>query len=133
VHNTIWVTGHFHLTVAAAVMLTFFGTTYWLIPSLTGRKLTPKINKWGIIQTIFWSVGMIIMTGAMHWQGLLGGPRRSAYSQYAGNTDTASWGAYQIAQAVGGSILFLGMIIMIGIFIHLAFFAPKGEEEFPVA
>lgn len=133
VHNTIWVTGHFHLTVAAAVMLTFFGTTYWLIPSLTGRKLTPKINKWGIIQTIFWSVGMIIMTGAMHWQGLLGGPRRSAYSQYAGNTDTASWGAYQIAQAVGGSILFIGMIIMIGIFIHLAFFAPKGEEEFPVA
>lgn len=132
VHNTVWVTGHFHLTVATAVMLTFFGIAYWLIPTLTGRKLTAKANKWGIIQTWFWTIGMAIMSGAMHWQGLLGGPRRSAFSEYAGNADT-SWGAYQMAQAVGGSILFIGMLIMIGIFIYLAFFAPKGEEEFPVA
>src|SRR5690625_800580 len=133
IHNTIWVTGHFHLTAATSVMLTFFGIAYWLIPSLTGRKLTAKMNKWGIIQTIFWSVGMAIMSGAMHWQGLLGGPRRSAYSEYLGNADTAAWGPYQLAQAIGGSILFIGMVIMIIIFINLAFFAPKGKEEFPVA
>lgn len=133
VHNTIWVTGHFHLTAATSVMLTFFGIAYWLIPSLTGRKLTDKANKWGMIQTIFWTVGMLIMSTAMHWQGLLGGPRRSSYSEYAGNADTAAWGPYQMAQAIGGSILFIGMIIMIGIFIYLAFFAPKGREEFPVA
>ena len=132
VHNTIWVTGHFHLTAATSVILTFFGIAYWLIPSLTGRKLTAKMNKLGIIQTIVWSVGMAIMSGAMHWQGLLGGPRRSSYSEYAGNADTA-WGAYQIAQAIGGSILFIGMIIMLIIFINLAFFAPRGKEEFPVA
>src|SRR5690606_30911057 len=30
IHNTIWVTGHFHLTVAATVILTFFGIAYWL-------------------------------------------------------------------------------------------------------
>src|SRR5699024_707792 len=133
VHNTIWVTGHFHLTAATTVMLTFFGIAYWLIPSLTGRKLTAKANKWGIIQTAFWTVGMLFMSGAMHWQGLLGGPRRSAYSEYAGNADTAACGPYQIAQAIGGSILFIGMLIMIGLFIYLAFFAPKGKEEFPVA
>lgn len=133
VHNTIWVTGHFHLTAATTVILTFFGITYWLVPSITGRKLTPCLNRWGIIQTIFWTVGMLIMSIAMHWQGLLGGPRRSAYSEYAGNADTSTWGAYQMAQAVGGSILFIGMVIMIVIFIRLAFFAPKGEEEFPVA
>src|SRR5699024_7110512 len=116
-----------------SVILTFFGIAYWLIPSMTGRKLTAKMNKWGIIQTIVWSVGMAIMSGAMHWQGLLGGPRRSAYSEYAGNADTASWGAYQIAQAICGSILFIGMIIMLVIFVNLAFFAPKGKEEFPIA
>src|SRR5699024_7575148 len=93
VHNTIWVTGHFHMTVAITVILTFFGITYWLIPSITGRKLTAKMNKLGIVQTIFWSVGITIMSVAMHWQGLLGGPRRSPYSEYAGNADTASWGA----------------------------------------
>lgn len=133
VHNTIWVTGHFHLTAATSVVLTFFGISYWLIPSITGRKLTKKMNNLGIVQTIVWSVGMAIMSGAMHFQGLLGGPRRSAYSEYAGNADTAAWGAYQIAQAVGGSILFIGMVIMLIIFINLAFFAPKGKEEFPVA
>ncbi len=133
VHNTIWVTGHFHLTVATTVMLTFFGITYWLVPSITGRIYTKAMNKLAIAQTIFWTVGMTIMSTAMHWQGLLGGPRRSAFSEYAGNADTAAWGSYQIAQAVGGSILFIGMIIMIIIFINLAFFAPKGEEEFPIA
>lgn len=133
VHNTIWVTGHFHLTVATAVMLTFFGITYWLVPSITGRTFTPVMNRMGILQTILWSVGMTIMSTAMHWQGLLGGPRRSAYSDYAGNADTVAWGPYQIAQAIGGSILFLGMIVMIIIFINLAFFAPKGETEFPIA
>src|SRR5690625_4900260 len=133
IHNTIWVTGHFHLTAATVVMLTFFGITYWLIPSLTGRTLTPAMNKLGIWQTIFWTVGMTVMSTAMHWQGLLGGPRRSAYSEYVGNADTAAWGSYQIAQAIGGSILFIGMIVMIVIFVNLAFFAPKGEEEFPVA
>ncbi len=133
VHNTIWVTGHFHLTVATTVVLTFFGTAYWLIPTITGRTYTKKINRFAIAQTAFWAVGMTIMSSAMHIQGLLGGPRRSAYSEYLGNADTANWGAYQIAQAVGGTILFIGMLIMIYIVIHLAFFAPKGEEEFPIA
>src|SRR5690625_2071588 len=51
IHNTIWVTGHFHLTVATTVILTFFGISYWLIPTMTGRKFTPFANKLGIIQT----------------------------------------------------------------------------------
>ncbi|WP_284140101.1 MULTISPECIES: b(o/a)3-type cytochrome-c oxidase subunit 1 [unclassified Virgibacillus] len=133
VHNTIWVTGHFHLTVATTVVLTFFGVTYWLIPHLTGRKLTAKINKLGMIQTIIWAVGMTIMSVAMHIQGLLGGPRRSAFSEYGGTAQAQEWIGYQLAQAIGGSILFIGIILMMYIFIHLTFFAPKGIEEFPVA
>src|SRR5699024_3532642 len=133
VHNTIWVTGHFHLTVATVVSLTFFGITYWLVPSLTGRQFTPAMNRLGILQTMLWTFGMTIKSTAMHWQGLLSGPRRSDYYEYVGNADTAAWGSYQIAQAVGGSILFVGMIVMIIIFINLAFFAPKGDTEYPIA
>ncbi|AIF43609.1 b(o/a)3-type cytochrome-c oxidase subunit 1 [Virgibacillus sp. SK37] len=133
VHNTIWVTGHFHLTVATTVILTFFGISYWLIPHLTGRKLTPQLNRLGIIQTIIWTVGMTIMSGAMHIQGLLGGPRRSAFSEYGGTEQASNWIGYQLAQAIGGSILFIGIILMLYIFIKLAFFAPKGIEEFPIA
>lgn len=132
VHNTIWVTGHFHLTVATAVVLTFFGVSFWLVPHLTGRKLTKQINKLGLIQGSLWAIGMTFMSGAMHAAGLLGAPRRSAYSEYGGAAQAADWIPYQIAQAVGGSILFIAIILMLYIFINLAFFAPKGEEEFPV-
>ena len=132
VHNTIWVTGHFHLTVATAVALTFFGVSYWLVPHLTGRKLTKAMNKLAILQGIFWAIGMTFMSGAMHAAGLLGAPRRSAFSEYAGSTQAAEWIPYQIAQAVGGTILFMSIILMLYIFINLAFFAPKGEEEFPI-
>lgn len=133
VHNTIWVTGHFHLTVATTVILTFFGISYWLIPHLTGRKLTKSVNRLGIIQTFVWAIGMLIMSSAMHIQGLLGGPRRSSFSEYGGTEQAAEWGAYQMAQAVGGSILFIAIILMVYIFIKMAFFTPKGEEEFPIA
>ncbi|MBP1949606.1 b(o/a)3-type cytochrome-c oxidase subunit 1 [Virgibacillus litoralis] len=133
VHNTIWVTGHFHLTVATTVILTFFGISYWLIPALTGRKLTAEINKLGIIQTIIWTIGMTIMSGSMHIAGLFGAPRRSAYSTYGGTEQASEWIGYQYSQAIGGSILFIGIILMVYIFIKLAFFAPKGIEEFPIA
>jgi len=133
VHNTIYITGHFHLTAATTVILTFFGITYWLVPHLTGRRLTPKLNKLGLIQTYIWTIGMVIMSGSMHIQGLLGGPRRSNFSEYAGGDQVATWISYQIAQAVGGTILFIGIILMVYIFIQLTFFAPRGVEEFPIA
>ncbi|MDP4083498.1 MAG: b(o/a)3-type cytochrome-c oxidase subunit 1 [Bacillota bacterium] len=132
VHNTIWVTGHFHLTAATSVVLTFFGISYWLVPHLTGRKLTKSMNKLAIIQAWIWFVGMVFMSGSMHFEGLLGAPRRSAFSTYGGSAQAAEWIPYQIAQAVGGSILFIGIILVLIIFINLAFFAPKGDEEFPV-
>ncbi|KON87293.1 cytochrome C [Sporosarcina globispora] len=132
VHNTIWVTGHFHLTVATSVVLTFFGVSYWLIPHLTGRTLTKAMNKLGIIQAVIWVIGMTFMSGSMHAAGLLGAPRRSSYSEYGGAAQALEWIPYQVAQAIGGSILFLGIILMLYIFINLAFFAPKGEQEFPV-
>ncbi|KUP08011.1 cytochrome C [Bacillus coahuilensis m2-6] len=132
VHNTIWVTGHFHLTLATSVVLTFFGIAYWLIPHLTGRILTPQINKLAIIQGIIWAIGMSIMSGAMHAAGLLGAPRRSSFSTYGDAQQALDWIPYQIAQAVGGSILFLGIVLILYIFIQLCFFAPKGQEEFPV-
>ncbi|MGE8204279.1 b(o/a)3-type cytochrome-c oxidase subunit 1 [Heyndrickxia sp. NPDC080065] len=132
VHNTMWVTGHFHLTLATTVVLTFFGISYWLIPHLTGRIFTKAMNRLAIFQAIAWTIGMTIMSGSMHLQGLLGGPRRTAYTTYGDAAQALDWIPYQIAQAIGGSILFLGIVLIIVIVINLAFFAPKGEQEFPV-
>ncbi|WP_144511382.1 b(o/a)3-type cytochrome-c oxidase subunit 1 [Bacillus sp. FJAT-22090] len=132
VHNTIWVTGHFHLTIATTVVLTFFGAAYWLIPHLTGRVLTKQMNRLAIIQAIVWAVGMSIMSGAMHIVGLFGAPRRSDFSTYGGSEQAAEWIPYQIAQAVGGTILFIGIVLVLYIVANLLWFAPKGETEFPV-
>lgn len=134
VHNTIWITGHFHLTVATTVVLTFFGVAFWLIPHLTGRVLTKKLNFLGVIVGILWATGMFIMSSAMHIVGLLSGaPRRSEFSEYGGASQATEWIAYQIAQAVGGTILFIAIILITYLVIQLAFFAPKGEQDFPVA
>ncbi|MGE5703116.1 MAG: cbb3-type cytochrome c oxidase subunit I, partial [Clostridia bacterium] len=133
IHNTIWVTGHFHLTVATTVALTFFGATYWLIPQLTGRTLTPFINRLGIFQTMLWTIGMAIMSGAMHYLGLQGAPRRTAFAEYGTDPTPLSWLPYQQLAAIGGYLLFFGAVLMVGIVIYLAFFAPKGESSFPIA
>ena len=132
IHNTIWVTGHFHLTIATTVVLTFFGAAYWLVPHLTGRTFTSQLNQLAIIQAVVWSIGMLIMSGAMHWVGLYGAPRRSSFSDYGGSAQAADWIPYQIAQAVGGSMLFLGIILVLYIIVQLLWFAPRGEEEFPI-
>ncbi|MDF2961251.1 MAG: subunit 1 of cytochrome c oxidase [Paenibacillus sp.] len=132
VHNTLWVTGHFHLTVATSVALTFFGVTYWLIPAVTGRVLTPLMHKLGIAQTVIWLVGMFFMSGSMHTVGLFGSPRRTAYTTYQDHPDAVLWMPYHVVMAIGGTILFIGVVLMI-VNVIMLLKAPKGETEYPVA
>lgn len=133
VHNTMWVVGHFHLTVGTSVILTFFGISYWLIPHLSNRVLTPKMNKVGVIQTIIWTVGMIFMSGAMHWVGLLGSPRRTSYTTYGDNATALGWDPYLMFLAIGGTLLIIGVLIQVFAVFNMMFFAPKGVTEFPIA
>lgn len=131
IHNTLWVTGHFHLTVATSVALTFFGIVYWLIPAVTGRVLTRKLNRAGIVQTLVWCIGMFIMSGSMHTVGLMGSPRRTAYTTYDDHPDAILWMPYNVAMAIGGIILFVGVIMIICNIIGLLR-APRGETEYPI-
>ena len=125
IHNTIWVTGHFHLTIAAAVVLTYFGAAFWLIPHLTGRTLSKSLNNLSNFAGILWATGMTIMSSAMHIAGLIGAPRRSDYSEYGGAQQAYDWIPYQIAQAVGGTILFIAILVIIYIVVKLAWFHLK--------
>jgi len=134
VHNTMVVVGHFHLTVGSAVTLTFMGISYWLIPALTGRKLTAGLNKLGLVQTGLWALGMLIMSGAMHAAGLLGTPRRTAFTTYGDDPIALGWLTYQQVMAIGGVFLFISAMLMVWIVIRLAFFAPRTEEgvDYPI-
>ena len=126
VHNTMWVPGHFHLTVGTAVALTFMAGSYWLVPQLTGRQLYS--SGVGLAQTILWFIGMIFMTNAMTVQGLLGVPRRTAEPQYGG-FDFASasvMNELNIQLALGGVLLTVSLALFIGN-IGLTAFAGKRD------
>ncbi len=137
IHNTLWVVGHFHLTVGSTVLLTFFGISYWLIPHLTGRKFTPFLNRLGMVQTWLWAIGMFFMSGAMHLIGLLGAPRRTAYTTYQNHPDALVWfeGIFTnyVTIAIGGVILFVAAVMMFYNFIYMTWLAPKGDTEFPIS
>jgi cytochrome c oxidase subunit 1 len=108
VHNTIWVVGHFHVTVGGPAALTFVGAAYWLIPRITGRALwNPGL---ALLQTRLWFVGMLVMSFAMHFAGLLGAPRRTAEVAYMGSAVAQTWQPYMLAAAAGGLILFLSVM-----------------------
>jgi cytochrome c oxidase subunit I len=133
VHNTMWVVGHFHLTLGMSVVMTFFGVSYWLIPYLSKRVLTPQMNKLGVVQTLIWTVGMLCMSISMHWVGLLGSPRRTSYSTYFDNTTALGWDPYLMFVGIGGTLLFVAVILQVYAAFNLMFFAPKGQTEFPIA
>lgn len=76
VHNTMFVPGHFHLTVGTAVTLTFMAVAYWLVPYLTKRQLWSR--RMGVWQGWLWFIGMAIMSRGMSWAGIMGVPRRTA-------------------------------------------------------
>lgn len=142
VHNTLWIVGHFHITVGAPVAMTFMGITFWLIPYLTGRKLTKSIQKLAFIQIITWSVGMLLMSTAQHILGLFGAPRRTAYAGYNGHQTAMQWFdgilSNHVTMAIGGTILFLSAMLLVYIVCNLMFFAPLAKKpvemtEFPMA
>lgn len=133
VHNTMWIVGHFHLTLGMSVIMTFFGISYWLVPYLSKRVLTPAMNRLGVIQTIIWTIGMVIMAISMHIVGLFGSPRRTSFTTYGNFAETLGWNPYMAAVGIGATLLLIAVILQVYAVFNLMFFAPKGETEFPIA
>ncbi|KAB1191999.1 cytochrome C oxidase subunit I [Haloferax sp. MBLA0076] len=114
IHNTLWVPGHFHLTVGTAVALTMMAGSYWLVPQLTGTKLYSRPI--GLLQVIMWFIGMVFMSNAMHRAGLAGIPRRTAEPQYQNFeflTPIGSIFELRVQIALGGTLLFLSVVLFL--------------------
>ena len=81
IHNTQWITGHFHLIFGGAIVIMYFAIAYDLWPHLTGRALPSE----GLIRTQLWLwfIGMIVTTFPWHYVGILGMPRRMAYFDFS--------------------------------------------------
>lgn len=110
IHNTQWVTGHFHLIFAGAIVIMYFMIAYELWPQLTGcRPLSAALIK---AQLWLWFVGMMVLTMPWHWVGLLGMPRRMAYYDYSHPAlHPQAWTV--TASTLGGALLVLSGILLV--------------------
>jgi cytochrome c oxidase subunit I len=110
IHNTQWVTGHFHLIFAGAIVLMYFMAAYELWPQLTGcAPLSPKLIK---AQIWLWFIGMMVLSMPWHLVGLLGMPRRMAYYDFT-HPDLQSQAWTVTASAIGGFILLASGILLV--------------------
>jgi cytochrome c oxidase subunit I len=110
IHNTQWVTGHFHLIFAGAIVLMYFMVAYELWPQLTGcSPLSSALIK---TQIWLWFVGMMVLSMPWHLVGLLGMPRRMAYYDYS-HPDIAPQAWTVTASAFGGFMLFASGLLLV--------------------
>jgi len=132
IHNTQWITGHFHLIFGGAIVIMYFVIAYDLWPHLTGRNLADlslmRLQLW------LWFIGMIVTTFPWHYVGILGMPRRMAYYDYT-HPAIADQALPVILSATGGLILVVSAALFFVILIrgHLSEKADPGEYRFSVA
>ncbi len=127
VHNTAWIQGHFHLTVGTAVALTFMGSTYWMVPRLTGRAIAfPRL---ATVQPYLWFVGMQCFSIPSHIAGLMGMPRRVYTGEFQGVAAAQAWVPLVNLSAVGGVILFVSALCYVGVVVGSMLVSPVGVRE----
>jgi cytochrome c oxidase subunit 1 len=115
IHNTSWVTAHFHLIFGGAVVIMYFAIAYELWPRINGKPLrSPQLARW---QLWLWFWGMIIVTIPWHVTGLMGQPRRIATFDYQIPT-VAPMAPLVIVSVIGGFILLLSALLMLVILLR---------------
>ena len=132
VHNTLWVPGHFHLTVGTASALTMMAVSYWLYPQITGKRL--QFYGLAQVQPYVWFIGMALMSNAMHRAGLAGVPRRTAEPQYSQFDFAPVFGSIsemRLQIALGGTLLTVGALLFVVVMVG-TWFADRGRGRLRV-
>lgn len=110
IHNTSWVTAHFHLIFGGTVVIMYQAICYSIWPSLTGRDFpSPRPL---LVQLWLWFIGMMVMTLPWHWLGLQGQWRRVAAFDYS-NPIIHGWGPWVIVSLIGGIILAVSALLFL--------------------
>jgi cytochrome c oxidase subunit 1 len=110
VHNTQWVTAHFHLMFGGAIVIMYFVVAYELWPQATGCAPLPralvKLQLW------LWFLGMLVLSLPWHYVGLLGMPRRMAYYDYS-NPTLAPQAWTVTVSTLGGLMLVASALVLV--------------------
>ena len=124
IHNTQWVTAHFHLIFGGAIVIMYFMIAYELWPNL--RNCLPLSAKLIKTQLSLWFAGMLILTMPWHLVGLMGAPRRMAYYDYT-HPALQSQALGVIFSVIGGLIL----VVSAALFLYILASAKKASAPVP--
>ncbi len=135
VHNTAWIPGHFHMTVAGPVFLAIIGMSLHLISTLKGKKIfLPKVN---VIIPYLWLFGVLIFSTGLMWGGLIGEPRRTnlglTYLNPSSEQYHPAWVPTTTLAMTGGILMTIAGLLYFIVFFG-TFFSKATKEsvlEFP--
>ncbi|GAA4312481.1 cbb3-type cytochrome c oxidase subunit I [Compostibacter hankyongensis] len=118
VHNTAWLPGHFHMTVAGPVFLAILSMSLHLISVLKGKKVfLPAINT---IVPYLWMIGVLIFSTGLMWGGLMGEPRRTnmglTYLNPKSSLFHPQWVPSTTLAAAGGILMFVASVLYFIVF-----------------
>ena len=119
VHNTAWLPGHFHMTVAGPVFLAIIGMSTYLYSKMSGKKIfLPNVN---VIIPYLWTIGVLIFSTGLMWGGLIGEPRRTnlgmTYLDKTSEHFRPDWVPTTTLALCGGIIMFIaGMLFLVVFF-----------------
>lgn len=131
VHNTAFLPGHFHMTVAGPVFLGIIGMSLYLLERLSGKEI--RLKRITNIIPYLWTIGMFIFSGGLMVGGLRGEPRRTnmgiSYMDPDSPLYRPDWVWTTGTTVIGGIILFAAAGLFFVVLIDL-FFAKKTKESY---
>lgn len=137
VHNTAWLPGHFHMTVAGPVFLAIIGMSLYMISKLQGKRIyLPKVN---VIVPYVWMIGLLMFSTGLMWGGLIGEPRRTnmgmTYTNPANSLYHSQWIPTTLLTLCGGIIMTIAALLYFIVFFGTVFSKKVAEPvlEFPVS
>jgi cytochrome c oxidase subunit I+III len=103
VHDTQFVTAHFHYVLIGGAVFPLMGAFYFWWPKITGRMMSERLGK---ISFALAFVGFNVAFFHMHFTGFAGMPRRVAsYMAYQG------WDTFMFITMIGAFILASGFLL----------------------
>ena len=129
IHNTAWLPGHFHMTVAGPVFLGIIGMSLYLYSKTAGKKIfLPRVT---VIIPYLWTIGILIFSTGLSWGGLIGEPRRTNLGMTYLNPKhalyTPEWVPTTMLGLLGGIIMFIAATLFLVVFFGTM--AKKRSEE----
>jgi cytochrome c oxidase subunit 1 len=122
IHNTDWVVGHFHMTVAGPVLLVILGMSLYMYSTISGKAL--KLKTFAVMVPYVWMVGVAFLSHGLMSGGLMGEPRRTnlglSYTNPASPLFNQHFVTTTTTTLIGGIIMGIAALLYFAVFFATA-------------